>query len=213
MFDKFDKAFRKAYSQVINESSDSYNTAKAADSLISGERERRSKLTPTQKAFEESPEAGEYDIDSWKKAFLSRSNIKKNSDGSYDVNGNVVYLLFRTDTRETPAPSKLPFKFGKVKGNFIIRSENIKTLEGCPTEVGGDFKVDECGIKDLVGAPTKVGKEFQCIECDSLKSLKGFPQYVGGNVILRSEGMDEDKLQKAVKELKNVTIEGKVEYW
>lgn len=59
------------------------------------------------------------------------STYTKNSDGSYDVIGDVD-LGHQNLT-------KLPFKFNKVSGDFYCNYNKLTTLKGAPTEVGGGF--------------------------------------------------------------------------
>ena len=68
------------------------------------------------------------------KEICDRYNIKNytiNSDGSIDVDGDVSLSNYDLD--------KMPLKFNKVKGHFVISLLGIETLEGCPEYVGGDF--------------------------------------------------------------------------
>ena len=65
---------------------------------------------------------------------LLRYGIKNytiNNDGSIDVDGNVK--LSRINL------TNLPFKFGKISGNFYCSNNLLTSLEGAPTSVGGEF--------------------------------------------------------------------------
>lgn len=112
--------------------------------------------------------------------------FKKNSNGSYDIDGDIDLKDFQDFIED----GKLIVKFGKVSGNFYCRSihlarrqlKDLTSLEGCPVEVGGDFKCSYCdGLTSLAGAPKKVGKDFECESCKNLKSLVGGPSKVGGS--------------------------------
>ena len=73
-------------------------------------------------------------VKEWVEEFLKRSDIKKNSDGSYDVEGDVkLYDLKLT---------KIPIKFNKVNGTFDCSDNKLTSLEGAPKVVGGSFWCD-----------------------------------------------------------------------
>jgi hypothetical protein len=94
------------------------------------------------------------------------------SDGTVDVNGNVnMYNMKLT---------KLPFKFGKVTGDFYCSGNRLTSLKGAPQLVGGDFSCYRNQLTSLEGAPQSVGGGFYCF-FNQLTSLEGAPQSVGGN--------------------------------
>ncbi len=108
---------------------------------------------------------------------LDQYKIKKytiNDDLTVDIEGSVdlSYSGFE----------KLPFKFGKVTGSFIIRSCNIETLEGCPYEVGGNFDCSNNNLDSLKGSPSLVDGDFECRK-NGLTSLEGMPLEIGGDLI------------------------------
>lgn len=80
--------------------------------------------------------------------------IIKNSDGSFDVEGDVNI----SDLKLT----KIPVKFGRVKGNFYCENNQLITLENSPKEVGGYFNCDNNKLISLESAPKKVGGDFYC---------------------------------------------------
>ena len=99
---------------------------------------------------------------------------------------------------------KIPFKYGKVYGNFsLTKCKTLKSYEGCPEIVYGDFKAaiksdienfegcpkfvggnfDASGhisLKNLKGSPEKVVKKYIISHCDNLKNLEGSSKDVGG---------------------------------
>ena len=99
-------------------------------------------------------------------------NYTINNDGSIDVNDN-VYLYNKGFT-------KLPIRFNKVSGNFLISDNKLTTLNGCPKEVGGYFSCKHNCITSLKGGPKEVGRFFECTY-NELTSLGGSPTEVGGN--------------------------------
>ena len=95
-----------------------------------------------------------------------------NSDGSYDVVGNVK--VFKTQS------TFIFVKFRKVSGNFICSYNDLTTLEGAPKEVGGNFICKNNNLTTLEGAPEIVDEDFYCNN-NNLTTLEGAPKEVGGN--------------------------------
>ena len=92
--------------------------------------------------------------------FLERKDIRRNKDGSYDVDGNVDFSELKTIT-------KLPVRFGKVGRSFFCSDcTSLTSLEGAPTTVGWSFNCSDCpSLTSLEGAPTTVGGCFWCNGC------------------------------------------------
>lgn len=91
---------------------------------------------------------------------LENNNIENytiNEDLTVDVNGDVDlsnrYLAGGNRTH-------LPFKFGKVTGNFNISNNSISSLKNCPDEIGGDFDASENNLKSLDYATPYVKGKF-----------------------------------------------------
>jgi hypothetical protein len=105
---------------------------------------------------------------------LDYYNIEKytiNEDGTVDVNGDVD-LSYKKLT-------EIPIKFGIVKGDFFINSNNLLSLKNSPREVTGDFFcINNENLTSLKGGP-KSAKNYYCYEC-GLKSLEGAPNEVTG---------------------------------
>ena len=96
------------------------------------------------------------------KAWCEEMGIEKytiNSQGEIDVNGGVN--LSGKNFEE------LPYKFGKVRGNFTMyENKKLTSLKNCPDEVGGDFSCYYCSkLFSLEGCPKKVNKYFNCGGC------------------------------------------------
>ena len=123
-------------------------------------------------------------VDEWMENFLRRKDIRKNKDGSWDVDGEVDFSGMK-------GLIKFPVKFGVVGGPFDCTScSNLESLEGAPTRVtNGGFYCSGCkNLKSLKGAPTEVisgdndflDVGFMCADCISLTSLEGAPANVTG---------------------------------
>jgi hypothetical protein len=69
--------------------------------------------------------------------------------------------------------------FSKVTGSFNLSYNKLKSLGGCPREVGGDFEIFSNKITSLQGGPVKVGGNYNCGGND-LTTLIGAPTKVGG---------------------------------
>jgi hypothetical protein len=65
--------------------------------------------------------------------------------------------------------SKIPLRFSKVTGDFDCSGLGLKTLEGCPMEVGGTFDCTYNQLSSLEYAPKKVGGAFMFD--DTVKSI------------------------------------------
>jgi len=105
---------------------------------------------------------------------LSNFDIKNytiNDDGSVDIDGNIN--LCDMDL------SELPFKFGKIKGNFICSYNQLTSLIGAPQEVGGNFSCTNNQLTNLISAPKNVEGNFDCSK-NQLTSLKGVSQEMKG---------------------------------
>jgi hypothetical protein len=95
------------------------------------------------------------------------------NNGLLDVDGDVNFPTYVPE---------IPFKFGKVSGDFNCSMLNLKYFKNCPIYVGGLFYGTFNKIKDLVGAPREVGGGFVISFNPYLDRLKGFPRKVGGSV-------------------------------
>lgn len=93
-------------------------------------------------------------------------------DGKIDV---LHYVDFsHSDLKE------IPFRFGKVEGNFLCQGNDLKSLEGSPEEVVGDYNCSyNHYITSLKGAPNIVHQGFYCRNND-IESLVGGPKIVKG---------------------------------
>jgi len=110
----------------------------------------------------------------WMDEFLKRKDIKKNADGSYDVDGDVTLMALVGDL----GLGELPISFGKVTGSFECSHNYMSTLKGCPKEVGMDFRCQFNYLTSLKGCPKTIKGVFDC-SYNSLDDLKNGPTYVG----------------------------------
>lgn len=115
-------------------------------------------------------------------AWLDKVGVKNyriNADGMVDVDGDVVL-------NELVRPrSRIPVKFGTVKGSFSCSSNRLVDLVNSPRVVTGDFFCDSSCLKSLYGAPTQVGGKFKCRH-NFIRSLEGMPPKLGGSIELEA---------------------------
>jgi hypothetical protein len=76
----------------------------------------------------------------------------------------------------------MPVQFGYVSGGLNCGSNNLVSLEGCPSEVGGSFDCSTNQLTSLEGGPSEVGGNLFC-DRNNLKTLKGAPIEVGGDFL------------------------------
>ena len=104
---------------------------------------------------------------------LERFDIRNytiNNDGTIDVDGGVY--LYHMDL------TKIPFKFGKVTGDFLCYNNKLTSLEGCPNEVGGYFACFNNQLTNLIGGPQEVGADYSCYN-NKLETLEGCAGDIG----------------------------------
>ena len=111
-------------------------------------------------------------------------NKQREPESIYITDGNVINSKSNITIRDTDlVDGKLPFKFGRVDGDFIcMKCTSLTSLEGAPQKVWRDFSCHGCtSLTSLEGSPQEVGGDFWCSNCTSLTSLEGAPQKVGGD--------------------------------
>jgi len=124
--------------------------------------------------------APEIMLQDWVEEFLKRKDITKNSDGSYDVHGNVDI--------DDHGFIRIPIKFRKVDGNFFCDWNRLTNLNNCPIEVGGGFFCSVNLLTSLKGCPKKCS-DFNCSSNPTLmdRDLRYGPQIIvqgGANTLL-----------------------------
>ena len=108
-------------------------------------------------------------------------NYTINSDGTIDIDGDVNIAGKHL--------TKIPFKFGKVTGNFICSSNKLTSLDGCPREVDGYFSCSYNKLRDLIGGPQEVGNSYHCYN-NQLESLEGCAGDIGDNLNCSSNKLE-----------------------
>ena len=93
-----------------------------------------------------------------------------NSEGLVDIKG---YFYCSSQGLEDFSG----IRFGKVSGGFHCNSNQLRTLEGSPSEVGEGFYCSGNQLRTLEGSPRKVGGNFWC-RGNPLISLEGAPEVI-----------------------------------
>jgi len=92
------------------------------------------------------------------------TKYKFRPDGTLDVFQD-VYLVGKS-------LKELPFKFGKVDGDFNCNYNKLTILKGCPEIVNGNFYCSGNNLTSLIYFPKIINGSFHCSN-NSLKSLNG----------------------------------------
>lgn len=100
-------------------------------------------------------------------------NYTINNNMEIDVDGDV----YMHDYLESELPGYI--QFNKVDGDFYLYGNELKTLRGCPKEVGNDFGCSNSPkLETMKYCPKKVKYNIWCNNCTELKSLDGCPKTV-----------------------------------
>ena len=144
------------------------------------------------------------DIDAWCEE-MGIESYTINSKGEIDVNGDVFLHDCSFEV--------LPYKFGKVMGDFSIMHSNIKSLYNCPTKVYGDFYCSHSKeLETLEGSPEYVRGVFSCSKCKKLTSFEGCPKKVIKSFICDKVNMyGKEFTQEDVK--KYCDVKGSIILW
>lgn len=89
---------------------------------------------------------------------LKIDNYTINPDGSIDVEGDVVILIYINE---------LPLKFNKVSGNFYCSYNGLSTLKNFPNEVGKETFIYGNPLKSLDG----YNGDYDKLNCDNKDEL------------------------------------------
>jgi len=107
------------------------------------------------------------------------ANASLNKAGAYDVNGDVHF------DAGAVKEEKFPVQFGHVTGNFICAGGELKTAEGCPTQVDGELFINHNHLTSLFGMPAVVGTHCSIAGNIELRSLEHCSQHIGGKMYMQ----------------------------
>jgi hypothetical protein len=94
------------------------------------------------------------EIDIWLKQYIPFSRARINSEWTIDTKEVVI--------PQNKAIYEIPedIQFNICSGNFFIRDNYLKSMNGCPKIVKGDFMVDGNKLVNLDGCPEEVSGDF-----------------------------------------------------
>ena len=126
------------------------------------------------------------DILNWLRKY---AKIKEDSV-SFRQENDLLYV----DINESVILSKknikiIPFQFGIIDGDFIIGSNLLSSLSGCPEIVKGMFSCSFNKLSSLIGGPRIVNGSYHAKK-NNLISLKGLPLKIEGYL-----NLSDNKLQ------------------
>lgn len=109
----------------------------------------------------------------WVADLRARRDVTEAPDGSFDVIGSVMIQ----------GQDKLPVSFTRIYGT--LSATNLKSLEGCPKEVGGQCIFTILETSNLKNTPEIIHGDFDFgIFTGKFNSLTGCPKRVGGHFIV-----------------------------
>jgi hypothetical protein len=106
---------------------------------------------------------------------IDMSKATKNSDGTYDYNGDLNF-----SNQNLKSLKDIGIQFRNVDGDFWCSYNQLTSLEFAPKSVRGDFWCTDNQLTTLKGAPKSVGRNFYCSN-NQLTTLEGAPSSVGGD--------------------------------
>ncbi len=88
-----------------------------------------------------------------------------------------AYTILNADVKliRIPSMGRLPMKFEKVAGAFIVTKMGLMSLEGGPSQVGAGYFAGDNNLENLLHAPEQVPGHFS-IQNNPLVSLEGWPE-------------------------------------
>lgn len=104
---------------------------------------------------------------------------KKYDINKYKINDDLSIDVYEAIYLDNKSLSKIPIKFNKVNGEFLIYGNNLKSLDGCPKYVEYDFVCELNELNSLKGCPEYIGGDFDC-QNNNIRSFEGFPKILGG---------------------------------
>jgi hypothetical protein len=111
-----------------------------------------------------------------KQSSISSFHIRP--DKKVDVAGDIVFNhSFKFNEK------KLPFPFGKVKGNFFLTfSDTLETLENFPEDVSKTVSIGECPKITSLEHMTKIIGHSCNFSQTSIKTLEHLPKVINGDL-------------------------------
>jgi len=105
------------------------------------------------------------------------NNLYKLGISDYIINKNYKVDVFEDVDISQKGLTKIPFKFGKIDGNFDCSFNKLDNLVNSPDEVSGFFDCSLNGLYSLIGGPRIAMTGYYCSD-NNLTDLEGFPEKV-----------------------------------
>ena len=96
------------------------------------------------------------DVEEWLRQYIYSSAYKINTDWTIDILKDFIVPSGYNTFVEIPEF----IQFNECHGDFLLRDNNLKSMEGCPRIVHGDFMVDGNKLEDLDGSPIQVDGSY-----------------------------------------------------
>ena len=93
----------------------------------------------------------------------------------YCINANLFVDINNNINISLKGLTKIPIKFGKIKGDFNCSVNELTSLKGCPEFIDGDFDCSANELTSLKHCPKIIKGEFNCSN-NKLTSLLGCPK-------------------------------------
>lgn len=113
----------------------------------------------------------------------------------YEISPTGVVNTFASVRCENNQLRALSVKFGVSLDDFILKCENLKTLENMPHTVNGQLLLTMGKFNTLKHCAKEVHGDFRIMDCDQLASLEGFPSWVGHSITLGALNITSAELQ------------------
>lgn len=126
---------------------------------------------------------------------------------NYEIKDNLVVDVQGDVNLADKGIVEIPFKFGRIDGNFNISVNRLETLKNMPDYVGGDFNCSNNVLKSLEGCPQYIGGDLHATK-NNIKSTKGIGDVVGSidiDTSVKNESIDVEKETYDVVVLTNIT--------
>ncbi len=128
---------------------------------------------------------------------LNIENYKINDDLVVDVTGNVNI--------SDKGIVKLPFKFGKIDGDFNASVNRFETLDNMPNIVYGNFNISSNLLKNLKGCPSMITGDLIATN-NPIKDKTGIGE-VSGNIEVDNLVKESVDIEKEVNFILNVKLD------
>lgn len=119
--------------------------------------------------------------------------LKKNGVEDYQINNDLTVNVFKSVDLSRKGMDVLPINFGKIRGDFDISKNALKTLEGFPELIEGRLDASFNQIVDFKKSKLKKINGCCNLSHNKIQSLENFPKNVGESIYLQVNGLKDLK--------------------